>query len=125
MVHAHNFFHFVASALNNVNKKANKHKDHNNQSPLVFHRGATINNNINQDNNNPAEILPNSVPPDDSFVIPPTRPQSTNFDSNECIYIVFDLETTGRSTERHNIIKLACELVDCSGNVIQDTKFSS
>jgi DNA polymerase III subunit alpha, Gram-positive type len=69
--------------------------------------------------------LQNSVPVADTFIAPPTRLQSTNFNINECIYIVFDLETTGRSTERRNITELACELVDCSGSVINDTKFST
>jgi DNA polymerase III epsilon subunit-like protein len=91
----------------------------------VINRGATIINNINNDDNNPAEVLQNSVPPDDAFITPPARLQSTNLDINECIYIVFDLETTGRSTERHHITELACELVDCSGSVIDNTKFST
>jgi DNA polymerase III epsilon subunit-like protein len=92
---------------------------------LVRNQGPTIDNNSNSDNNNPAEILTNSVPVTDTFITPPTRLQSTNFNINDCIYIVFDLETTGRSTERHNITELACELVDCSGSVIDDTKFSA
>jgi DNA polymerase III epsilon subunit-like protein len=71
------------------------------------------------------QVLQKSVPVTDAFITPPTRLQSTNFNINESIYIVFVLETTGRSTERHNITELACELVDCSRSIIENTKFST
>ena len=61
----------------------------------------------------------------DTFITPPTRQQIEKFNISECIYIVFDLETTGRSPDRHNITEIACELVNCSGSIIADTKFSS
>jgi DNA polymerase III epsilon subunit-like protein len=116
----------LLSAIKNVKKKATKHNKNNPQLPLVINRGPTIVNNINNDDNNPAEVLQNSVPVADAFITPSTRLQSTNLNINECIYIVFDLETTGRLTERLNITELACELVDGSGSVIiEDTKFST
>ena len=46
-----------------------------------------------------------------------------NFD--KCVYVVFDLETTGLSRQRSCIIELAAELLDPKGAIIPDARFSS
>jgi uncharacterized protein YprB with RNaseH-like and TPR domain len=46
--------------------------------------------------------------------------RSTEFDIDDVIYIVFDIETTGYSRVRHSIIKTACIMLDSNGDVILD-----
>ena len=47
---------------------------------------------------------------------------SINFES--CIYCVFDLETTGLSKLRHNIIEISSILLDSNGILIEDGTFN-
>ena len=61
-----------------------------------------------------------------------TTPQEAIFDDDDCtlnfmkcIYVVFDLETTGLSRQRSAIIELAAEMLDPKGVVIPNSKFSS
>ena len=46
-------------------------------------------------------------------------------DLNLCIYVVFDLETTGLSRERHHIIEIAASILDCNGVQLPEGTFSS
>jgi DNA polymerase III epsilon subunit-like protein len=56
---------------------------------------------------------------------PQTPTNNHSIDLLQCIYVVFDLETTGFSPDRNHIIELASEMVDCHGIPIPDSKFSS
>ena len=56
----------------------------------------------------------------------PSRPTETVQDDNtRPVYIVFDLETTGFSMERHHILEIACELRDSEGNPLIEGQFFS
>ncbi len=47
------------------------------------------------------------------------------FNPSHEIYIVFDLETTGFSKERHHIIEIACEMLYFDGTQVPSGKFSA
>jgi uncharacterized protein YprB with RNaseH-like and TPR domain len=49
----------------------------------------------------------------------------TIVDLDNAIYVVFDLETTGLSQERHSIIEIACLMLDCNGHTIPESAISS
>jgi hypothetical protein len=66
-----------------------------------------------------AEVVPPPPP------ILPTEENIINIDWGSVLYVVFDLETTGRSRQRHEIIKLAAVILDESGVEIEDAFFLS
>jgi DNA polymerase III epsilon subunit-like protein len=50
---------------------------------------------------------------------------NSGLDLAACIYVVFDLETTGLSKDRHHIIEIAAAMVDCKGTRIADATFAT
>jgi DNA polymerase III epsilon subunit-like protein len=62
----------------------------------------------------------NSPPPP----VPTADDDASYIDWDSVLYVVFDLETTGRSQQRDEIIKLAAVILDCSGVKIEDAFFS-
>jgi DNA polymerase III alpha subunit (gram-positive type) len=70
--------------------------------------------------------LVNSVTED----VPPPPPvlqaedYGSNIDWGSVLYVVFDLETTGRSRQRDEIIELAAVILDENGIEIEDASFS-
>jgi DNA polymerase III alpha subunit (gram-positive type) len=63
-----------------------------------------------------------SCPPPSSCL--PTEENDINIDWGSVLYVVLDLETTGRSRQRDEIIKLAAVVLDESGVEIEDVFFS-
>ena len=67
-------------------------------------------------------VLPKTFPP------PPPVLQAEDYGSNidwgSVLYVVFDLETTGRSRQRDEIIELAAVILDENGIEIEDASFS-
>lgn len=47
------------------------------------------------------------------------------FNDDETLFVVFDLETTGFSKERHHIIEIACEILAGNGKRVSDAQFSA
>jgi DNA polymerase III epsilon subunit-like protein len=56
---------------------------------------------------------------------PRTLRNTSDFDIDNVVYIVFDIETTGFSRIRHSIIEIACILLDPFGVKLPDSSFSS
>jgi DNA polymerase III epsilon subunit-like protein len=56
------------------------------------------------------------------FETRPYNPSSINWE--RVLYVVFDLETTGRIRQRDEIIELAAAILDPSGIPIEDANFS-
>jgi hypothetical protein len=56
--------------------------------------------------------------------VPTANDDASYIDWGSVLYVVFDLETTGRSRERDEIIELAAVILDCSGVEIEDAFFS-
>jgi DNA polymerase III alpha subunit (gram-positive type) len=51
---------------------------------------------------------------------------TSTVDLNKVLYVVFDLETTGRSQQRDKIIKVAAQILDPNGIPLEDaTKWDS
>ena len=69
------------------------------------------------------EQLTNVV--NNDWTTPSRDTQTFSIDSTGNIYIVFDLETTGFSKERHHVCEIACELLDSDGNPLTDCQFFS
>jgi hypothetical protein len=63
-----------------------------------------------------ADCPPPPVPMDDD--------DASYIDWGSVLYVVFDLETTGRSRQRDEIIELAAVILDCLGVKIEDAFFS-
>jgi hypothetical protein len=57
-------------------------------------------------------------------LVPTANDDASYIDWDSVLYVVFDLETTGRSRQKDEIIKLAVVILDCSGVKIEDTFFS-
>jgi DNA polymerase III alpha subunit (gram-positive type) len=70
------------------------------------------------DVNGVTEVIP--LPPP---VLPPEE-NNINIDWGSVLYVVFDLETTGRSRQRDEIIELAAVILDENGIEIEDASFS-
>ena len=70
-------------------------------------------------NPNPPETVP-SPPP---FVVEPV-PESLSINWERVLYVVFDLETTGRSPVYHEIIEVAAVILDPNGVPIEDATFA-
>jgi hypothetical protein len=62
----------------------------------------------------------NSPPPP----VPTADDNASCIDWDNILYVVFDLETTGRSRQKDKIIELAAVILDCSGVKIEDAFFS-
>ena len=56
---------------------------------------------------------------------PTTTTRAPRIDKSSCVYIVFDLETTGFSKTKDYIIEIAAGLLDQNGIVMEDGKFQS
>jgi DNA polymerase III epsilon subunit-like protein len=56
--------------------------------------------------------------------VQPTEDQEFYIDWGSVLYVVFDLETTGRSRQRDEIIELAAVILDENGVEIEDASFS-
>jgi DNA polymerase III epsilon subunit-like protein len=65
-----------------------------------------------------AKVIPPPPP------ILPTEENNINIDWVSVLYVVFDLETTGRSRQREKIIKLAAVVLNESGVEIEDNFFA-
>jgi DNA polymerase III alpha subunit (gram-positive type) len=63
-------------------------------------------------------LLPKLFPPPHPVL--PTEENNINIDWGSVLYVVFDLETTGRSRQRDKIIELAAVILDESGVEIED-----
>jgi DNA polymerase III alpha subunit (gram-positive type) len=48
---------------------------------------------------------------------------TSTVDLNKVLYVVFDLETTGRSRQRDKIIEVAAQILDPNGIPFEDTTF--
>jgi DNA polymerase III epsilon subunit-like protein len=72
-----------------------------------------------KENQNAVE-KPDSDPPPD----PPTPPEAHEIDWDRVLYVVFDLETTGRRREQDEVIELAAVVLDPFGIQIEDASFS-
>lgn len=74
---------------------------------------------------NPDEFLHQIVQETGIDVTPLFQNDDDQFDGSHTIYVVFDLETTGFSKERNDIIEIAAEILDHHGTSIEDASFSS
>ena len=66
---------------------------------------------------------PERVPPPPPFVVEPV-PESLSIKWERVLYVVFDLETTGRSPVYHEIIEVAAVILDPNGIPIEDATFT-
>ena len=72
--------------------------------------------NLQENHDNGDESLPRNVPPE---------PTVNSIDLGEVLYCVFDLETTGFSRERDDIIEISSVLLSPDGILIEDSTFTS
>ena len=56
--------------------------------------------------------------------MPPVGQDVSSVNWEKVLYVVFDLETTGRSRERDEIIEVAAQVLDPSGIQLEDGLFS-
>jgi DNA polymerase III alpha subunit (gram-positive type) len=49
--------------------------------------------------------------------------EASTLDWDKVLYVVFDLETTGRSQQQHKIIKLAAQILDPNGIPLEEAIF--
>jgi DNA polymerase III alpha subunit (gram-positive type) len=70
------------------------------------------------DVNSVTEVIPPPPP------VLPTEENNIDIDWGSVLYVVFDLETTGRSRQRDKIIELAAIILDENGIEIEDASFS-
>jgi hypothetical protein len=70
------------------------------------------------DVNGVTEVIPPPPP------VLPTEENNINIDWGSVLYVVFDLETTGRSRQRDKIIELAAVILDENGIELEDASFS-
>ena len=59
------------------------------------------------------------------YTTPQPKPNSIEFDMDKTIYILFDLETTGRFKTRNKIIEIASICLDKDGDIIDNSEFAS
>ena len=58
-------------------------------------------------------------------VTPRPTVNSVPIDLGKCMYVVFDLETTGFSKERNHIIEIAAQIVNCNGVRVNEGTYYS
>jgi DNA polymerase III alpha subunit (gram-positive type) len=63
------------------------------------------------------------TPPEPTLVATVVK-DASKLDWDKVLYVVFDLETTGRSRQQHEIIELAARILDPNGILLEEAIFS-
>ena len=79
----------------------------------------------NTSNSDPVEPTPPQIVEETPPTAPPRQQNITEVDMGHCIYVIFDLETTGFSKDRHHIIEIAGKVLAPDATPVDNGSFQS